>query len=182
MQPAIPNSTKPRRSLGQRINFRMIVVVSVVLFLVGFPVYTFLDAAITGGVENAGNRMKKVDLKALGNFPFDDKTSTINDIPQKWRDLDGQKVVLEGFIAPPPSSAAYDLNSFQFVYNVAKCCFNGPPLVQERVFTVVPDGRTIPYDSSMLRCTGTLHVDVQKDEAGTTKAVFIMDLTKVERS
>ena len=182
MQTEVTNPPKHRRSLSQRINFRMIVIVAVVLFLVGFPVYTFLDAAITGGVENAGNGMKKVDLKSLGNFPFDDKNSTINDIPQRWRDLDGQKVILEGFIAPPTNSAAYDVNNFQFVYNVAKCCFGGPPLVQERVFTVVPNGGTIPFDSSMLRCTGTLHVGVKKDEAGTTKAVFIMDLAKVERS
>jgi hypothetical protein len=115
MQMALTNPSKPRQPLGQRINFRMIVVVAVVLFLVGFPVYTYLDAAITGGVENAGNGMKKVDLKSLGNFPFDDKNSTINDIPKKWRDLDNQTVILEGFMFPGMNSSAENIHAFEFV-------------------------------------------------------------------
>jgi hypothetical protein len=158
----------------------MIAVVGVVLFLVGYPIYTYLDAAITGGIENAGNGMKKVDLKALGNFPFDDKTSTIKDVPQKWRDLDGKKVILEGFMYAG-NSAADNVNRFQFVYNVQKCCFGGPPRVQERVFTVVPGG-SVPYlYGYMVRCTGTLHVEVKKDDAGTTNAVYIMQLDKMEQ-
>src|SRR5271154_3433617 len=180
METTITNPTKPKRPLSQRINFRMIAVVGVVLFLVGYPIYTYLDAAITGGVENAGNGMKKVDLKALGNFPFDEKTSTINDVPQKWRALDGQKVILEGFMYAG-NSAADNINRFQFVYNVAKCCFGGPPRVQERVFTIVPNGGTVPYYyGDMVRCTGTLHVQVVKNEAGTTNSVYVMVLDKVD--
>jgi hypothetical protein len=180
MQTTAPNPSSPKMSLRQRINFRMIAVVGVVLFLVGYPIYTFLDAAITGGVENAGNGMKRVDLKSLGNFPFDDKTSTIKDVPQKWRDLDGKKVILEGFMYAG-NSAADNVNRFQFVYNVQKCCFGGPPRVQERVFTVVPNG-SVPYlYGYMVRCTGTLHVDVKKDDAGTTNAVYIMALDKMEQ-
>ena len=180
METTLTNPPKPKTPWSQRINFRMIAVAAVVLFLVGYPIYTYLDAAITGGVENAGNGMKKVDLKALGNFPFDDKLSTINDVPQKWRDLDGQKVILEGFMYAG-NSAANDINRFQFVYNIAKCCFGGPPRVQERVFTIVPNGQTVPYYyGEMVRCTGTLHVKVMKNEAGTTSSVYMMDLSKVE--
>src|SRR5580704_19652633 len=98
MQATIPTPTKPRMRITQRINFRMIAVAAVVLFLVGYPIYTYLDESITGGVHNVGNGMKAVDLKALGNFPFDENVSTINDVPQKWRGLDGQKVILEGFM------------------------------------------------------------------------------------
>src|ERR1700722_16437178 len=179
MDATATNPIKPRMPITQRINFRMIAVAAVVLFLVGYPIYTYLDAAITGGVENAGNGMKKVDLKALGNFPFAEKASTIKDVPEKWRALDGQKVILEGFMYAG-NSAADNINNFQFVYNVAKCCFGGPPRVQERVFTRVPDGGTVPYYYGyMMRCTGTLHVAVVKNEAGETNSVFTMDLDKM---
>jgi hypothetical protein len=180
MEATAPNPTKPRMRITQRINFRMIAVAAVVLFLVGYPIYTYLDESISGGVHNVGNGMKAVDLKALGNFPFDEKVSTINDVPQKWRGLDGQKVVLEGFMYAG-NSAADNINRFQFVYNIAKCCFGGPPRVQERVFTIVPNGGTVPYYyMEMVRCTGTLHVAVHKNEVGTTDAVYTMDLDKVQ--
>ncbi len=147
------NPTKPRRPLSQRINFRMIAVAAIVLFLVGYPIYTYLDETVTGGVHNIGNGMKSVDLKALGNFPFDEKTSTIKDIPEKWRALDGQKVVLEGFMYAG-TSAADNINNFQFVYNVAKCCFGGPPRVQEPRLDLRPQWRNSPL---LLQRIGTLH-------------------------
>jgi hypothetical protein len=178
MEATVTNPTKPRVPITQRINFRMIAVAAVVLFLVGYPIYTYLDSAISGGVHNIGNGMKAVDLKSLGNFPFDEKVGTIKDIPEKWRALDGQKVVLEGFMYAG-NSAADNIHSFQFVYNVAKCCFGGPPRVQERVFTVVPGG-TVPYFfGEMVRCTGTLHVAVVKNEAGEANSVYTMDLDKL---
>jgi len=102
-------------------------------------------------------------------------------VPQKWRDLNGQKVILEGFMCNVHTSAG-NVPDFQFVYNIQKCCFGGPPLVQERVFTVVPNGETVPfYYGQMVRCTGTLHVAVVKNEAGGTNSVFTMDLDKVEQ-
>jgi len=179
MQAIATNPIKPRMPITQRINFRMIAVAAVVLFLVGYPIYTYLDETVTGGVHNVGNGMKAVDLKALGNFPFDEKISTINDVPQKWRALDGQKVILEGFMYAG-SSAADNIHAFQFVYNIARCCFGGPPRVQERVFTVVPGGTVPYYYGEMVRCTGTLHVKVQKNEVGTTDKVYTLDLDKVE--
>jgi len=178
MEATATTPTKPRMRLSQRINFRMIAVAAVVLFLVGYPIYTYLDAAISGGVKNVGNGMKAVDLKSLGNFPFDDKVSTINDIPQKWRDLDGQKVILEGFMFPI-NSASDDMHTFQFVYNIQKCCFGGPPRVQERVYVVVPGGTVPYYAGEMVRCTGTLHVALEKNEVNTTIAVYKMDLDKI---
>src|SRR5437868_14391585 len=80
----------------RRINLRMITFAAVVLFLIGYPVYIYLDSAITGGVKNIGGGVKQVDLKAMSDFVFDQQAGTRDDIPKKWRDLEGQKVVLYG--------------------------------------------------------------------------------------
>src|SRR6059058_2076282 len=80
-----------------------------------------------------------VDLKALGNFPFDQNNGSINDIPPAFRALEGKKVLLDGFMYSP-RNAGDKGHEFQLVYNVTKCCFSGPPQVQERVYGYVHSG------------------------------------------
>ena len=78
-------------------------------------------------------------------------------------------------------SASDDVSAFQFVYNITKCCFNGPPKVQERVFAHTSGGRTVSYSNVMVRCTGTLHLHVHKNEAGRIDIVYDMDVVKVDQ-
>src|SRR5690349_13252079 len=102
MSSAISTATPARStSFLDRINFRMIIFAAVVIVLVGFPMYVYLESAITGGVKDVGNGFKEVDLKAMSNFPFDQVRGTVDDIPKKWRDLEGQKVVLYGEMWQP---------------------------------------------------------------------------------
>src|SRR5215472_6448799 len=89
--------TAVKLPLSERINFRVIIFAAVVLFLLGWPVYTFLSESLTGGIHDRGT-YKEVDLKAMGNFVFDENTGTVNDVPATYRKLDGQKVLLQGEI------------------------------------------------------------------------------------
>src|SRR4051812_34083725 len=94
-------SAPPPPLRASRINVRMIVFAAIVLLLVGFPLYVYVDSAVTGGIKDIGNGFKQVDLKAMSNFPFDQTNGALEDIPQKWRELDGQKVVLYGELYNP---------------------------------------------------------------------------------
>jgi hypothetical protein len=176
MDAAVTN-TSSKTPLGERINFRMIAVAALVMLLIGYPVYTYVEAVVNGGAKNVGGAWQ-VDLKSLGNFPFDDANGTVTDIPKKWRDLDGKRVILDGFMYAG-NSAGDEVSEFQFVYNIAKCCFGGPPKVQERVFA--RSHAAVPYYGQMVRCIGTLHVGVKKNETGQTSSVFEMDVDKVEQ-
>jgi hypothetical protein len=160
------------------ISVRLIVFLAIVSFPFFWFAYVFVSQTLTGGVEQHGD-YAEVDLKSLGNFPLNGNSGTINDIPQRWRDLDGKRVLLEGYMYAPNTSGG-DVDNFQFVYNISKCCFNGPPLVQERVFVKVPKG-AVSYDDAMVRVTGKLHVNVQK-EAGNIISVYTLDLEKVAAS
>ena len=175
-----PVSSSYRAPLRERlkVNVRLLVMLAVVGLPIGWVVYQYVSASLNHGVAKQGD-LYAVDLKALGNFPFDEKHGTVNDIPPDYRKLDGKKVALEGFMYAG-SSAADEINRFQFVYNIQKCCFGGPPRVQERVFTVVPSG-TVPYYGEMVRCTGTLHVGVLKNDTGTADAIYTMVLDKVDQ-
>ena len=164
------------KTRGFRVNYRMIAVIVVFGVLVGYPVYTFVKAQQNGGIEHtAAGEM--VDLKALGNFPFNENTGTVNDVPEKFRSLDGKQVILEGFCYAP-NAASDDINSFQFVYNVTRCCFSGPPQVQERVFAVVPDGKRFPNPGmyTMIQISGVLHVKVVKDDGGKISSIYTLDV------
>lgn len=171
-------AVKDRAGLLEWINFRMIAIAAVVLFLVGYPVYQYVAASWNQGIEKHGD-VYAVDLKSLGNFPFDDSNGTKTDIPQRWRDLDGKRVALEGFMFAP-DSAADDISRFQFVYNITKCCFNGPPKVQERIFAQIAGNQQVPFYSQEVRCVGQLRVVTHKNEAGKIDVVYAMLVDRVE--
>jgi hypothetical protein len=163
---------------SQRINVRMIVFAAVVLFLVGVPIYWYVDSEITGGKKKVGDYFS-VDLKALGNFPFNGVDGTIDEVPQKWRELDGQRVELQGFVWAP-NEAGDRMTRFELVYNIAKCCFGGPPKVQERVFVKVPGDATVPnLTNSYARVIGTLHVKPTSD-GGQVSELYTLSLDKIE--
>lgn len=164
--------------MTQRINVRMIVFAAIVLALVAFPVYWYLSVALTGGIRDAGNGYKEVDLMAMVSFPFDQKYGTIEDIPEKYRALDGQKVILTGEMVPM-QSAAPEINSFSLVYSVSECCYTGEPQVQHFIHSTVQDGRKVPYYAGLVRASGTLHVNVKKAE-GKVDSVFQFDVEDVK--
>lgn len=171
------NMKTPRAPLSDRITVRMIVVAGVFLFLIGYPVYMYVDATLNQGVKRMGD-VAQVDLKALGNFPFDEMNGTINDVPKQYRELDGKRVVLQGY----PYTTKYageEAPEFEFVYNVANCCFGGPPKVQERVFARAKPGKTAPlYNMQFAQLEGTLHVRVEKEE-GHAKSLFTLDIDRI---
>jgi hypothetical protein len=187
MNPAVtapPPSPAPRATpLLARINLRLIVFTGVVLLLIGFPVYVYVESAVTGGIKDIGNGFKQVDLKAMSNFPFDQANGTRDDIPAKWRQLDGQKVVVYGELWNSLDASDGRMHSFELCYSIAKCCFNGPPQVQHFVKATVVPGRNVYYAPNLVKVTGTLHVDVKKDpEAGKVTQVYRMDVEDVEPS
>ena len=168
----------PTRRRRPQINFRLIVFLAAISFPFLYILYSVIDANVYGGIHNHGS-YSEVDLKALGFYDFDGVHGTIDDVPQKWRDLDGKRVQLTGFMWAPNSSG-WGVRDFQFVYNITKCCFNGPPLVQERVFAHVPDDvPPAPYYGNFVTLTGILHVKVDNPDGNKVIAVYTIDVEKI---
>jgi hypothetical protein len=176
--------TAVKLPLSERINFRVIIFAAVILFLLGWPVFKFLSESLTGGIHDHGS-YKEVDLKQLGNFSFDDYTGTVNDVPAKYRSLDGQKILLEGEIYDL-QEAGPGIHDFQVVYSIAKCCFNGPPKVQERVFATAKKNAKVKYQYGVYhKVLGTLHVTTKRatlpgGEQGPVIEVYHLDVDSVE--
>lgn len=163
----------------QRINIRMVLFAAVMLVLVGTPVYWYVDSALSGGIKNLGDR-KAVSLKAMSDFAFDQVNGQVGDIPQRFRALDGQRIVVEGEIYSP-NDASPRLQSFQVCYSIAKCCFNGPPQVQHFVDCTAAKDR-VPYYPDIVRITGILHVKIIPKPEGGIASIYQMDVESVERA
>jgi len=174
MQQAAAFKTSAPPPTASRVTPRMVFFILVVLLLVGYPVYVFLESALTGGIRDRGG-YKEVDLKAMSLFHFDQESGTIEDVPQKWRELDGQKVKVVGEMWDP-YSAGNQVVGFQLVYSIAKCCFSGPPQIQHFVQARVVPGKSVGYDTGPVEVTGTLRVNVTRNELGKITGVYHLEV------
>jgi len=179
-QPATQQAAPAKIPFLQRINLRLITFSAVVLFLVGYPLYQYLYSEITGGIEHLDGGVTAVDLRAMSLFSFDQYNGRLDDVPQKWRQLDGKKVILTGEMWAP-NSAAPEVKNFDLCYSIAKCCFSGPPQVQHFVKSASPDGRSIPIYNGLVKVKGTLHVNViPGGQDGKVQSVYQLDVEDVK--
>jgi len=169
--------SRPFAPARSGINLRLVAFIVVVSSPFVWCAYAGVRYAFNGGIKDHGS-YKEVDLKALGHFNFDQFAGGINDVPAIYRNLDGQRVMLEGFMFS--TTRANSVSEFEFVYNIQKCCFSGPPQVQERVFVSCSPGKMIRLNSAYMRVVGTLHVQVKKEKEGTIQSVYTMDLENAQ--
>ena len=95
----------------------MILFFAVLVALIGYPVYIYLDSAVHGGIKDLDNGYKEVDLKAMSVFPFDQENGPLNDIPQKWRDGRAEGGLLRRDVGLPYAGRYVD--SFELCYFIA---------------------------------------------------------------
>ncbi|HEY1922397.1 MAG TPA: hypothetical protein VGG44_06500 [Tepidisphaeraceae bacterium] len=166
--------------LLQRINWRVLVFVAVILLPIALLFLWWLNETLSGGIHNHG-AYAEIDLKAMSSFDMDQMNATMEDIPEKWRALEGKKVVMVGEMwAPNYAGDSARLNYFQLVYSKTKCCFSGPPLAQHFVDGNVVKGSHVYYYDVPVRVLGTEHVYVRKDPAtGVIKSIYHVDVEKV---
>jgi hypothetical protein len=164
----------------QRINWRILVFISVILLPIALIFLWWLNEFLSGGVHDYG-AYKEVDLKAMSTFDMDQTNATMKDIPEKWRNLEGKKVLMQGEMwAPNYAGDTAKVNYFQLVYSKTKCCFSGPPLAQHFVDGNVVTGKHAYYYDVPVKVLGTLHVFVRKDPtSGIVKSIYHVDVEKV---
>jgi hypothetical protein len=159
-------------------NWRLMAFVGFFLALFGAVGYILVDASVSHGVHSHGS-YTEVDLKSLGFFSFSNTDGRLTDIPKEYRELDGKRVKLTGVMFDG-MSAASEVREFQLVYNIQKCCFSGPPQVQERVFVHAAKGRGAQWHDETVDVVGTLHVRLKRDSQGTIQSVYDMDLESMQ--
>lgn len=159
-------------------NWRLFAFIGFFFVLFGGFGYTILSSVLTHGIHDRGDYIF-VELKPMGQFPFNDQSGLLTDVPKDYRALDGKRVELKGKMYDL-RSAGPKLAQFQLVYDVTKCCFSGPPQVQERVFVHMPINKSVQYYDQLVSCVGKLHVRLKRDDQGTVRSVYDLDLERLE--
>lgn len=163
----------------ERINWRIIIFVGVIVALIGLPFGMWLNETVSGGIHDYGG-YKEVDLKAMSSFDMDQVNATPQDIPAKFRALEGKRVMMKGEMWSPRSAASGGLGYFQLVYSRTKCCFSGPPLAQHFVDADVMPKVQVEYSDGPVKVWGTMHIIIRKDEGGVIKSIYHVNVDKVE--
>jgi hypothetical protein len=176
-----PKPLQEKLPLSQRINWRILLFVSVIVLPIVLVFAWWLQVYLSGGIVNYG-AYKEVDLKAMSTFDMDQMNATTNNIPAKWRALEGQKIMAIGEMwAPHAAADSARLDYFQLVYSKTKCCFSGPPLAQHFVDGNVVKGSHVYYYDVPVKVWGTEHTWIRKDpQTGVIKSIYHFDVDKVE--
>lgn len=161
--------------LSERFNFRVILFAVAIAVIVGYPVYIYVDTALSGGIKDRGE-YKEVDLKAMSDFPFDATNGSETDIPPQFRALDGQKILVRGEMYDARGTGD-TVRNFVLVYSISKCCYSGPPKVQHWVQARAAND-SITYYNGLVEVLGTLHVDLKRENGQVTQ-VYRMDVERV---
>lgn len=159
-------------------NARIFLFALVALALIAFPAYVFIDEKLSGGIKPHGDVLQ-VNLKAMSTFDFDQQDGKLQDVPQKWRDLDGKRIEVEGEMYQP-AEAGGRIAAFDLVYSIANCCFTSAPQIQHFVKARVKDGAEVDMYSGLVRVVGTLHVKVVKSE-GKIVQVYALEVESVKK-
>ena len=169
----VPN----KLSMLQRINFRMLIFLAVIGAFVGYPLYQGMEVALTGGIVKHHDYVA-VDLKSMSNFEMDQNNGTLDDVPIQYRELDGQRVQLEGEMWSPSASGNH-VDNFVLVYSITKCCIGPVIKVQHLVISAVPANVSASFYQGQVRVVGKLHIKVHREE-GKDPVLYTLDVESVE--
>lgn len=159
---------------------RIAIVVGALALVVGWPVYSFISERVTGGVHDRGS-YKEVDVATLASFKLNMRSGTIDDVPARFRALDGQRVRVRGFVHSIVESDGVWTKAFLLASRYQSQWGPGSLDAQERVSVFVPDGRKISVEANKYYwVTGTMHVKVLRDERDGIYRVFAVDLDELE--
>lgn len=161
---------------ANRFNFRVLILLAVVLAPVGFVLYQFLRPNV---IDRGG--FKDVDLRWLSDFEVDQQLATDADIPADRRALDGKRVLLRGEMYKPDAWQG-PVKHFTLVFSITKCCVTSAPKIQHFVrSTVVDGGSGNAYPDQAVEVMGTLHVGVQRDkDSGKILSIYRLDVESVK--
>jgi hypothetical protein len=181
-QPAAPavidyKTPSARRGRPGWLNPRVLLFVLIIGGALAFVLYPLAEQLLTGGIRQRSDGYMDVDLKTISTFAFDDKDGKLEDVPARFRELDGKKVILHGEMWSS-GSAAPELEKFDLVYSIAKCCFSGPPQIQHFIKATSAKG-PVPFFQGPVKVKGTFKVDVRR-EKGVVTAVYHLAVEELE--
>ena len=93
-------------------------------------------------------------------------------IPEKAKQLDGEKIFMKGYVLQPKGGRKTDLKSFVLVRDLGSCCFGGTPQPTHIVQVDLPEGKTTDWNMRLRRLTGVFRVNSELQPANEVQGIY----------
>jgi hypothetical protein len=121
---------------------------------------------------------RPLTIAMLAGYTFDQQHGTLADVPLPIRQLDGQRISIEGYMIP--MDPAENMTEFALVQSLSNTGLTGRGvLIQEIIIARVVSGRCIHYFPDSISISGTLHVAVQVED-GYIISIYTIDVDHAE--
>jgi hypothetical protein len=102
---------------------------------------------------------KLLTFEDISSWPYEDG---LKGMPDPVRKLDGQKVMMTGFMLP--IDEVENISKFLLVQSLWSCCFGQPPDVNGLVRVEMQGGKRVEYQYDPIRIIGTLVIKANYDD------------------
>jgi hypothetical protein len=102
---------------------------------------------------------KLLTFEDISSWPYEDG---LKGMPDPVRKLDGQKVMMTGFMLP--IDEVENISKFLLVQSLWSCCFGQPPDVNGLVRVEMQGGKRVEYQYDPIRIVGTLVIKANYDD------------------
>ncbi|MEX2121280.1 MAG: DUF3299 domain-containing protein [Pirellulales bacterium] len=79
-------------------------------------------------------------------------------VPERVRQLNGQKVFIKGYMFPPVTGQTKQITRFMLVRDKGDCCFGGSPKMTDMILVRLNDPLELDFNSRIKKLAGTFRV------------------------
>lgn len=129
-----------------------------------------------GGLSSFQYEIPDPEIIRESQDPF---KAPVDQIPSKIRELDGEPVVVVGFMVPIEIDRKGNVESFALTVNQTFCCFGVPPAMNEWLMVEMEEGHSAPYTMDVpVAAYGMFHVG-EEIEDGYVLSIYRMTADEV---
>jgi hypothetical protein len=122
-------------------------------------------------------RCLNMDFATLGGFTLDQNKGKLADIPQSIRQLDGQRIAIDGYMIP--MDVEENITEFALVPTLDRPDPSPPPPAQQTIVARIVTGQVSAYYPDQIRVCGILHVRITQDD-GDLVSIFEMTVESIQ--
>ncbi len=136
-----------------------------------------------------GNGYQPISFDVLGGYDYRERiavngvamTNKVDQIPQNVKDLNGKKVIIQGYLYPMELESDGTIKDFLLLRNQIYCCFGDAVRINEWISVSMSNGKPLKenFTPSPITIYGTLEVGPKYDGDDTLLNLYRMKADKV---
>lgn len=101
-------------------------------------------------------------------------------VPERARQLNGQKVFIKGYMFPPVTGQTKDITKFMLVRDQGDCCFGGSPKMTDMILVRLKDPLEVDFNPRIQKLAGIFRVASGQAVDGLGGIIYQLDADHAE--